>query len=784
MNEENINKNSYPDLRYNGRIFPIWILKNFAKYKLPEIIIKENDDACNKQTKEQLKKYQEFIASYLDYKSPYHDILIYHGLGSGKSATTINLYNALYNTTSSWNVFLLIPAALSSTWDVQLKKWLQTEDFEHRFSHITFVNYNSPFADTDFMDKIRKTDTTLKNMFIIEECHNFIRNVYSNVTSKKGTRASKIYDYIIQNKKEDPKTRVVALSGTPGINKPFELALLFNLLRPDIFPKSEVLFNQHFLSNGITPTINPKTKNMFQRRIMGLVSYYIGATPDLYASESSEFIDVQMGQYQTNIYNYYEDIENKMKLKARSLNKMTETYSIYTRQASNFVFPHINQDVTGESRPRPSKYKISDKEMEQYLRTKDTDKIKEAAASSSNLFLKDVQKFVDSFDLHIKNIYDEEINNPHNITHDIQEFNKYDSYNEWFEKSQTKSNTIKELWKCSSKYINVIFNTFKSPGPVLIYTNFVIAEGLQIFKIYLKYFGFGSFKDKNTKDFFRYAEFHNAISKEERQKSIEIEITKENVYGKDIKIMLFSPAGAEGISLYNLRQVHIIEPYYHEVRIKQIIGRAVRICSHKHLPIKERHVDVFRYRSVKYNYNIKETSEGQITKKEKILITDPMKLKTIDQEIEDIARNKNNLLQSFLDSIKEVAIDCELFKNHNMFGQKYRCFKFNEISLFDKNIGPAYKDDIIEDYKIENGSNSTKSITIRVKAVKIKGIIDETLNVIEDYWYNHDSGTVYDYELHYPIGKVKMNKDDIPTKINKDVYVIDTIPIPIIQKIK
>ena len=29
-----------------------------------------------------------------------------------------------------------------------------------------------------------------------------------------------------------------------------------------------------------------------------------------------------------------------------------------------------------------------------------------------------------------------------------------------------------------------------------------------------------------------------------------------------------------------------------------------------------------------------------------------------------------------------------------------------------------------------------------------------------------------------------MNKDDIPTKINKDVFVIDTIPIPIIQKIK
>ena len=33
---------------------------------------------------------------------------------------------------------------------------------------------------------------------------------------------------------------------------------------------------------------------MFQRRIMGLVSYYIGATPDLYASKSTKYIDVPM----------------------------------------------------------------------------------------------------------------------------------------------------------------------------------------------------------------------------------------------------------------------------------------------------------------------------------------------------------------------------------------------------------------------------------------------------------------------------------------------------------
>ena len=51
-----------------------------------------------------------------------------------------------------------------------------------------------------------------------------------NVTSKQGKRASFIYDYIIQDKKENDSTRVICISGTPAINYHFELALLFNLL--------------------------------------------------------------------------------------------------------------------------------------------------------------------------------------------------------------------------------------------------------------------------------------------------------------------------------------------------------------------------------------------------------------------------------------------------------------------------------------------------------------------------------------------------------------------------
>lgn len=71
----------YIDLKINGRLQPSWILKNFGKFKVPEYMIDSSSDPCNRKTKLALRSYQLFISSYLDYRSPYHDILLYHGLG-------------------------------------------------------------------------------------------------------------------------------------------------------------------------------------------------------------------------------------------------------------------------------------------------------------------------------------------------------------------------------------------------------------------------------------------------------------------------------------------------------------------------------------------------------------------------------------------------------------------------------------------------------------------------------------------------------------------------------
>ena len=66
---------------------------NFKKYILPEVIRKEGDDPCNEKRVEGITQYQAFVGQYLNYTSPFKDILVYHGVGAGKTYTAINIYN-------------------------------------------------------------------------------------------------------------------------------------------------------------------------------------------------------------------------------------------------------------------------------------------------------------------------------------------------------------------------------------------------------------------------------------------------------------------------------------------------------------------------------------------------------------------------------------------------------------------------------------------------------------------------------------------------------------------
>jgi len=756
-----------------GRLFPTWILANFNKYKLPEIFI-DDSDPCNETVKgKELRKYQEFLGKYLGYLSPYKSILLYHGLGSGKTRTAINVMNILYNSSPDWNVFILIKATFKdSIWLGELDKWLQSEEKDFRMKNIHFISYDAPNADKLFIETIRSVDVSKKSMYIIDESHNFIRNVYSNLTTKQGRRALTIYEYMMNDKRENFDTRIILISGSPAINVPYELAIMFNLLKPDAFPKmSESEFNQTYIytDNVGNQSINPKTKNQFQRRIKDLVSHYIGSTPDFYAKKNYIQIDVPMSEYQEKVYSHFEKIEEKI---SRNTKGSGGNYKSYTRQACNFVFPNISQSITGETRPRPKDYKTTEYEIEDAV---NGDKEKYYKVGE---YLEKVNEFADAFDNHIKkkSVLDNETGNT--LIKDIDRFkNEYerqfsiDNFTKFVKDKTKKSEVLMELYNCSPKMTFIVFNIMNSSGPVLIYSNYVVMEGLQIFKIYLKYLGFTSYESRDKgQNGLRYLEYHGLIEKKDRAKALKIYNDIDNKTGDISKIIMITAAGAEGLSLNNVRQVHIMEPFWQEVQIEQMIGRSVRQCSHKDLPKKERVVDIFRYKSIK---NIHANNL------------------TTDQYIEQYAYNKSKLIKSFLDIMKQTAIDCELNKNHNFLQSSYKCFQFNEKSLFDEQIGPAYKEDIIDDLKINNGLDAENSVVKRIKLIKISAVkqlsADTEENIIyseeENYWYYPSSKVVYDYKYHYPIGKVKTDENDIPIRLDNNSYIISKmIPIPIIKK--
>lgn len=86
--------------------------------------------------------------------------------------------------------------------------------------------------------------------------------------------------------------------------------------------------------------------------------------------------------------------------------------------------------------------------------------------------------------------------------------------------------------------------------------------------------------------------------------------SRENVDGDVVKVILASDKAAEGIDLRYIREVHVLEPWYHFNRIEQVVGRAVRTCSHADLPLEKRNVTVYLHAALPGRLRSKRPREG------------------------------------------------------------------------------------------------------------------------------------------------------------------------------
>ena len=201
---------------------------------------------------------------------------------------------------------------------------------------------------------------------------------------------------------------------------------------------------------------------------------------------------------------------------------------------------------------------------------------------------------------------------------------------------------VQNIGEYSIKFLKIFKKINKVDGPVFVYSNFKELGGIKCFVTFLEYHGWKNYRN------FGEGEKRFAIWSGDEPQHIKDEIKyifnqKSNEHGGNIKIMLGSPSIKEGVSLLRVQQVHIIEPYWNMSRMLQIMGRAVRFCSHKDVPKNKRIVNIFLYLA---------TFKGE---------------KSIDEYIWSLAKKKNVLIQQFETSLKEAAFDCELFYNRNSY---------------------------------------------------------------------------------------------------------------------
>lgn len=872
-----------------------------------------------------LLTHQKIVKDYLNIYSPYRGLLLYHGLGSGKTCSSIAIAEGLK---SHKPIIVMTPASLKTNYLQELMKcgdelykknqyWdfipveSKTDPMSKTLSAILSIPINSilknkgawlvnvkkpsNYTKLSESDKIslnaqltemismkytmlnyngmrmshlkRLSSDFSKNPFsnsviIIDEAHNFVSRIV-NKLNNTSSLSMRLYDYLMSAE----NVKIVMLSGTPIINYPNEIAIMFNILRgyiktwhiplqvqtqskinkeeiAKIFNKLDVLdyMDYNVSTKTLTVTRNPfgfvnvnnkgeyegvtkfkigneignlsdsefekmiistlatrdikinpgsiqietfkalpdkydqfkayfiddkngamKNINLFQRRILGLASYFRSAQEQLMPKFDKitdlRIIEIPMSDYQFGVYEQARVQERKLELrnkrkKAKSQgNDIYEdsisTYRIFSRLFCNFVFPTTIQ------RPLP-------KDDENF----------EDTISNENLNEEDVDAL---------NV-EERLENPdglHNAD-DVDDINKEIQTNidmtygarisSALNKLREKSNvylTPEGLETYSPKFLHVLEN-IKDPsmrGLHLIYSVFRSVEGIAILKLVFEANGMAQFKiRKNEKGEWIIDIKEDDIGKpmfglytgtetvEEKEiirniynstwQYVPVTITEQikrissnNLYGEIIKVLMITASGAEGISLRNTRFVHIIEPYWHPVRIDQVIGRAKRICSHQDLPEELRTVNVFIYLMKFTDKQLADDASMELKIKDIGRKTNvPL---TSDQALFEISTIKEEINRQILTSIKQAAIDCTI---HSKSGSKeqIKCFSFGNVTSNKFSYSPSIateENDISSQKNVIETDLKLVEMTMNIQGKPTKFAFDKkTMNV-----YDYDS---------------------------------------------
>jgi superfamily II DNA or RNA helicase len=564
------------------------INKKFSKHKIKSRSISLKKTCFPKKYKHQIP--QKFLSKYINPKTPYKGVLVFHRLGSGKTCSAVSIGEA-------WKkhrkIIVVVPASLQGNFRKELRSLCAGNSYitkkerelleKHHPSSIEYKNiieisnkrinrHYEIYSYNKFIDYIMENSISFRNkVLIIDEIQNLI--------SEHGVYYKILYKAI---KNAPSSLRIVLLSATPMFDKPIEIALTMNLLKlPKEIPDGTKFFKKFIRIKRRKDKIYYYSKNLdyFKKLIKGYVSYWRGAPPLAFPKGKVRYIKCKMSGFQYKSYKTVKMNEDKNKIYKKikdkkksdgNLKELPNNFFIGTRFISNVSFPN--------------KY-IGEKGYNSFL--------------GENLKLKNLKKY-------------------------------------------------------SIKFYRIIKKIKYSTGTIFIYSNFREYGGIKTFVRVLEHYGYKNYLE-HKEGSKRFAIWAGDVRIEIKDEILNVFNQKKNYNGSRIKIMLGSPSIKEGVSLLRVQSVHILEPYWNQSRLDQVIGRAIRFCSHSDMEEHKRKVIIYIYIAIH-----------------------PKEKESIDEYIQKLAFKKNKLIKEFELALKESSFDCMLNKIANVYPddiEKIKCDK-------------------------------------------------------------------------------------------------------------
>ena len=722
----------YPQLDDKYLNLKISKKKEFNEYKqninINKDIEEEGDKLCNQNF--ELAPHQNFIKNFLSENTPYNGMLLYHGLGTGKTCSAIgiaeetrrymkynnsdkeilivaspnvqiNFRSQLFDETKlkyvneSWtinncagqnmlNEINALHSKISREKVVRLVEniinryyifvgYIELANLINKHSNINNILRANPKITKKKQNQLikNKLDKFFSNrLIIIDEIHN-VRD--SKETSNK--LVAKQIDNLVKNVSN---MKLVLLSATPMFNDYKEIIYLINLLNSND-NRSVIDVKDVFNNDGnfiVDEHANEVGKELLQRKLNGYVSYIKGDNPFIFPYRILPQVFDNNNSIKHVDFNY--PVNNVSGKRFEEPTKISY-FDIYVSKLNKYqekVYNYIINKTDFNNGSDSYKYTLLLKPLEALNMVYPIKELETTPLENINSLKLDTKKLVGKSALNNIMTYEEDVKQGFRFNYKF--------------KDESKPNIFlrEELKNYSSKISNIIDSIENSTGPVIIYSQFIdgglIPVALALEAYGFKRYGAGSrslfekppveeldllsYKPKsqalNENNKFRGAKYIMITGDKILSPNKEIELKScndsNNIYGENIKVILISSAGSEGLDFKYIRQIHILEPWYNINRIEQIIGRGVRTCSHKDLPLAERNVQIFMYAS---------------------LLSNPM-IETIDLMIYRKAEEKAKLIGNVTRILKEVSVDCHLNYDLNLFNEnKMSELVNNELEL-------------------------------------------------------------------------------------------------------